>query len=39
MLSNDGECKLRVNGDEYTFWQFRKLALEPLLFTLIKDLR
>jgi hypothetical protein len=38
-LSNDGECKLRVNDDEYTFWQFRKLALEPLLFTLTKNLR
>jgi hypothetical protein len=38
-LSNDGECKLKVNGDEYTFWQFRKLSLEPLLFTLTKDLR
>jgi hypothetical protein len=38
-LSNDGECRLKVKDDEYTFWQFRKLALEPLLFTLTKDLR
>jgi hypothetical protein len=38
-LSNDGECKLKVNDDEYSFWQFRKLTLEPLLFTLTKDLR
>ena len=38
-LSKDGECKLKVNGEEYNFWQFRKLALEPLLFTLTGDLR
>lgn len=32
-LSNEGECKLRVaSGEEYSFWQFRKLALEPLFF-------
>ena len=38
-LSNEGECKLKVKDIEYAFWQFRKLALEPLLFTLTKDLR
>ena len=31
-LSNEGECKLRVGDTEYSFWQFRKLALEPLFF-------
>lgn len=32
-LSNEGECKLKVaSGEEYSFWQFRKHALEPLFF-------
>jgi hypothetical protein len=32
-LSNDGECRLRVKDvEEYAFWQFRKLALEPIFF-------
>jgi len=38
-LSNDGECRLKVNGDEYAFWQFRKLALEPILFTVVANFR
>ncbi len=32
-LSNDGECKLKIGEVEHTFWQFRKLALEDVLFT------
>lgn len=32
-LSNDQECKLKIVDDEYSFWQFRKLALEPILFS------
>jgi hypothetical protein len=32
-LSNDGECKFKVGENTYSFWQFRKLALEDLLFT------
>ena len=32
-LSNEGECKLRIaGGEEHSFWQFRKLAMEPLFF-------
>jgi hypothetical protein len=27
-----GECKLNVDGQEYEFWQVRRLALEDLLF-------
>jgi hypothetical protein len=39
-LSDDGECRLKVKDvGELSFWQFRKRALEPLLFTLTKDLR
>jgi hypothetical protein len=32
-LDNDGECKLKVGENIYSFWQFRKLALENVLFT------
>ena len=32
-LSNRGECKLYLDGEEYYFWQFRKRALEPVLFS------
>lgn len=33
-LGNDGKCRLRVKDvDEYRLWQFRKLVLEPILFT------
>lgn len=31
-LNNDGDCRLRVNGEELELWQFRKKALEDLLF-------
>jgi hypothetical protein len=31
-LSNDGECRLKVSGEEYDLWQFRKKALEDLFF-------
>lgn len=26
-ISNDGECRLKCDGQEYEFWQFRKLPL------------
>lgn len=32
-LSNDGQCRLVVNGQEYELWQFRKMALESLFFS------
>jgi hypothetical protein len=31
-LTNDGECKLRVEDDELDQWQFRKMALQKLFF-------
>lgn len=31
-LNNDGECRLKANGKEYEFWQFRRTALEWILF-------
>src|SRR5579875_1296739 len=27
-ISNDRECRLRIDGKEYEFWQFRRMALE-----------
>jgi hypothetical protein len=36
-LDNDGDCRLRVNGDELELWQFRKKALEDLFFTVPAD--
>ena len=34
-LSSDQECKLRTpDREEHSFWQFRRLALEPVLFSL-----
>jgi hypothetical protein len=38
-LSNDGECRLKVNEVEHNLWQFRKLALEDVLFTSVGKLR
>ena len=38
-LSQEGECRLKVDGTEYTFWQFRKLALEPIFFDAVKEYR
>ena len=32
-LNDEGQCVIRVNAREYAPWQFRKLALESLLFT------
>jgi len=37
VLNNDGECRLRVNGEELELWQFRKKALEDLFFTVPAD--
>lgn len=31
-ISDEGECKLKVNGEEKELWQVRKMALETLLF-------
>jgi len=31
-LSNDGRCRVIINGQEYELWQFRKMALESLFF-------
>lgn len=31
-LDNEGECRLKANDKEYEFWQFRRAALESLLF-------
>jgi hypothetical protein len=31
-LNDDGECRLKVNGQELEFWQFRRRALEDLFF-------
>jgi hypothetical protein len=36
-LNKDKECRLRVNGDELELWQFRKKALEDLLFSIPED--
>ncbi len=38
-LSNEGKCKLKVGEVEYDFWQFRKLALEDVLFTCVAKWR
>jgi hypothetical protein len=38
-LSQDGECRLKVDGVEYSFWQFRKLVLEPIFFDAVKEYR
>jgi hypothetical protein len=32
-ISDDGECRLKVNGQERELWQFRKAALEDLFFS------
>jgi hypothetical protein len=31
-LNDQGECRLKVNGEEREFWQVRRLALEDLMF-------
>jgi len=36
-LGKDGGCCLKVEDHEYQFWQFRKLALEPIFFTLMGE--
>jgi len=38
-LSQDGECRLKVDGMEHSFWQFRKIALEPIFFDVVKEYR
>ncbi|MGC2794818.1 MAG: hypothetical protein WA899_22565 [Candidatus Sulfotelmatobacter sp.] len=31
-FSDNGECRLKVNGEERDFWQVRRMALEELMF-------
>jgi hypothetical protein len=31
-FDDKGECKLMVNGEERSFWQVRRMALEELMF-------
>ena len=31
-FSDEGECRLKVNGEDRDFWQVRRLALEELMF-------
>ena len=31
-LNDQGECRLKVNGQEREFWQVRRMALEDLFF-------
>jgi hypothetical protein len=31
-LNDMGECRLKINGQEREFWQFRRTALEDLFF-------
>jgi hypothetical protein len=31
-LNNEGRCIVKIGNQEYELWQFRKLALEHLLF-------
>jgi hypothetical protein len=31
-LSNDGVCRIKVKDSELEFWQFRRAALESMLF-------
>ena len=31
-LNREGDCRLKVNGEELNSWQFRKLILEEFLF-------
>jgi hypothetical protein len=31
-LNDDGDCRLKINGQERELWQVRKMALEGLLF-------
>jgi len=32
IFSDEGECRLKVNGEERALWQVRRMALEELLF-------
>ncbi len=38
-LSHEGDCHLKVGETEYSFWQFRKLTLEPVFFDAVKEYR
>lgn len=31
-FNDQGECKLKINGEERDFWQVRRMALEELMF-------
>jgi hypothetical protein len=32
MLNNDGDCKFKINEQEYESWQVRRKLLEPIFF-------
>jgi hypothetical protein len=32
MLNNDGECKFKINDEEYESWQVRRKLLESIFF-------
>jgi hypothetical protein len=31
-LNSKGECRLKINGEEYESWYLRKIALEEIFF-------
>jgi hypothetical protein len=31
-FNDEGECRLKVNGEERDYWQVRRMALEELMF-------
>ena len=34
-LNDEGECRAKINGQERTLWQLRKMALETLFFHVV----
>ena len=34
-LNDDGQCRLKMNGKEFTLWQVRKMALEIQFFEIV----
>jgi len=37
-FNDQGECQLKVNGEERDYWQVRRMALEELMFRGISEL-
>lgn len=31
-LNGDGECRVRIGGEEYELWRMRQMALEKIFF-------